>query len=111
MSYICMKLTFHPKSLVSIAIPIISCAFLLDSNGQPKTRDSNQEVNRDSMISIKFGSPIPLKVQSNPVEWKGNKFSLVKLGSLRFNLERDTGRLTAEAEAGVTTFDNVDYDI
>jgi hypothetical protein len=63
-----------------------------------------------NLVPLKFGSSVPLAVQSAGVAWKGYTFHLVRLNSIRFDLDK-SDRLTAEIQAGVTEFDNVDYDI
>ena len=59
---------------------------------------------------LKLGASIPLSVQSAGVTWKGDTFHLVHLGSIKFDLDK-SDRLKADIQAGVTEFDNVDYDI
>ena len=60
---------------------------------------------------LKFeGIESRFSVQSAGVTWKGNTFHLVHLGSIRFDLDK-SDRLKADIQAGVTEFDNVDYDI
>jgi hypothetical protein len=63
-----------------------------------------------NIAPLRFGASIPLSVQSAGVTWKGNTFHLVHLGSIRFDLDK-SDRLKADIQAGVTEFDNVDYDI
>jgi hypothetical protein len=63
-----------------------------------------------NLIPLKLESSIPLAVRSAGVEWKGNTFHLVQLGSIRFDLDK-SDRLTSEIQAGVMGFDDVDYDI
>ena len=63
-----------------------------------------------NIFPLKLGSSIPLAVQSPGVVWKGNTFQLVRLGSITFDLDK-SACLKADIQAGVTEFDNVDYDI
>jgi len=63
-----------------------------------------------NLFPLKLGSPIPLAIQSPGVAWKGNTFQLVRLGSIRFDLDKNDC-LKADIQAGVTSFDDVDYDI
>jgi uncharacterized protein (TIGR03067 family) len=63
-----------------------------------------------NIVPLKLGASIPLSVQSAGVTWKGNTFHLVRLGSIRFDLDK-SHRLKADIQAGVTEFDNVGYDI
>jgi len=63
-----------------------------------------------NLVPLKLGSSIPLAVQSPGVAWKGNTFQLVRLGSITFDLDKNDS-LKADIQAGVTEFDNVDYDV
>ena len=63
-----------------------------------------------NLFPLKLGSPIPLAIQSPGVAWKGNTFQLVRLGSIRFDLDKSDS-LKADIQAGLTEFDNVDYDV
>jgi hypothetical protein len=58
-----------------------------------------------------LGRSIPLAVQSSGVEWHGNTYHLVSLGSIQFKLDKQTNRLTADIRAGIAGFDDVDYDV
>ena len=62
------------------------------------------------IVPLTLGASIPLSVQSAGVTWKGNTFQLVRLGSIKFDLDK-SDLLKADIQAGVTEFDNVDYDI
>jgi hypothetical protein len=62
-------------------------------------------------IPLKLGRSIPLGIQSSGVEWRGNTYHLVGLGSIQFELDKQTSRLKADVKAGVTAFDDVDYDV
>jgi len=63
-----------------------------------------------NIVPLKLGASIPLPVQSAGVTWRGNTYHLVCLGSIKFDLDK-SDRLKADIQAGVTEFDNVDYDI
>ena len=63
-----------------------------------------------NLVPLKLGATIPLAVRSAGVEWKGNTYHMVGLGSIKFDLDK-SDRLTAEIQGGVMGFDNVDYDI
>jgi hypothetical protein len=63
-----------------------------------------------NLVPLKLGSPIPLAIQSPGVAWKGNTFHLVGLGSITFDLDKNAC-LKADIQAGLTSFDDVDYDI
>jgi hypothetical protein len=63
-----------------------------------------------NLVPLKLGSSIPLAVRSAGVAWKGNTVHLVRLGSITFDLDKNDC-LKADIQAGVTEFDNVDYDI
>jgi hypothetical protein len=62
-------------------------------------------------IPFNLGRPISLAVQSAGVEWRGNTYHLVGLGSIQFELDKQTSHLKADIKAGITGFDNVDYDV
>lgn len=57
------------------------------------------------------GKPIEIDVRSTGVTWNGGIFHLVRLGHIEFSLDRHAGTLTAEARGGITTFDEVNYDV
>jgi hypothetical protein len=78
-----------------------------ESQDNPKT----EAVTAFRVIPFELERSIPLSVQSPAVEWKGNTFHLVKLGTIQFELDPKNSQLIAVINAGVTTFDNVDYDI
>ncbi len=107
-----MKTLFRARrrSLVILLGIGISLA-LVGTQGRPQNQKTIQSSNVEHLISLQLGKPVALNIQSEGVEWKGYAYHLVKLGSIRFNLDEKTERLTAEIQAGVTTFDNVDYDI
>jgi hypothetical protein len=63
-----------------------------------------------NLIPVKLGSSIPLAVQSAGVVWRGYTCHLVRLGSIKFELDNNNS-LKADIQAGVTMFDDVDYDI
>jgi hypothetical protein len=63
-----------------------------------------------NLVPLRLGSSIPLAVQSAGVAWKGSTFHLVRLGSITFDLDQNDC-LKADIQAGLTGFDNVDYDI
>src|SRR5689334_20449421 len=102
-----MNLIFR-ISLLSIALVGIC---LISSNGQPQSQKSEQPASGDHLIPLKFGTSIPLSIQSDGVEWKGHVYHLLGLGSIEFALEKGSDHLTAVIKAGTTSFDDVDYDI
>ena len=63
-----------------------------------------------NIFPLKLGSSIPLAVQSPGVAWKSNTFHLVRLNSIRFDLDKNAS-LKADIQAGLTEFDDVDYDV
>jgi len=63
-----------------------------------------------NLLPLKLGSPIPLAVRSASVAWRGDTYHLVHLGSIRFDLDKNAC-LKADIQAGLTEFDDVDYDI
>jgi hypothetical protein len=101
-------LNLNPAKLTVLAAGILS---LLPWRliAQPSSNAPPTDV-VTNLIRLKQGSSIPLAVQSAGVEWKGDTFHLVQLGSIRFDLDK-SDRLTAEIQGGVTMFDDVDYDI
>ena len=78
------------------------------------TNDTEQtahpEVAVPKIVPLKLGSKIPLSVQSSGVVWKGYTNHLVRLGWIKFELDK-SDRLKADILTQTTTFDNVDYDI
>jgi hypothetical protein len=62
-------------------------------------------------IPLRIGPSIPLAVRSNGVEWRGDTYHIVSLSSIRFDLDKPTGRLKAEIKAAVMQFNNMDYDV
>ena len=63
-----------------------------------------------NVVPLKLGSSIPLSVQSAGVTWKGGTYQVVRLCTIKFDLDKND-RLTADIQAGLTGFDNADYDI
>jgi len=102
-----MKLNFGVPTL---CIALVSVC-LITSNGQPQNQKAVQPGKEDRLIRLKFGTSIPLSIQSDGVEWKGNVYHLLGLGSIQFALEKGSDHLTANIKAGTTSFDDVDYDI
>ncbi len=62
-------------------------------------------------LPLDFSQTNSISLQSTPVPWRGNDYHLLQFGKINFDLDRDTGHLTAELRGGATSFDNVDYDI
>src|SRR4051794_5043016 len=107
-----MKSILHAKRM-PLAV-VLGAAFgivLVTSQGQPKNQRTTESSRPNNLISLQFESSIPLTIQSDGVEWKGFSYHLVSLGSVRFHLDEKTEHLSAEIQAGVTTFDEVDYNI
>jgi hypothetical protein len=88
---------------------VLICVVFAAFNGEPQNQKLSEK--DDPRIPLQFGGWIPISIQSDGVEWKGYVYHLVTLGSIRFVLEPKTDRLSAEIQAGLTTFDDVDYDI
>jgi hypothetical protein len=80
---------------------------LLTAQPSPDARPTGIGTN---MLPLRMEALIPLSVQSAGVAWKGNTFQLVRLGSIKFELDTNDS-LKADIQAGVTGFDNVDYDV
>lgn len=76
----------------------------------PGEREDTPPIAVTNLIPWKLGSSIPLAVQSAGVAWRGDTYHLVRLGSITFDLDKNAC-LKADIQAGVTEFDNIDYDI
>lgn len=59
---------------------------------------------------FRIDKPLPLRVSSAPVHWKGTDYVLVQIGEASFH-KSPLGRVTALLTAGVLTFDNVEYEV
>jgi hypothetical protein len=94
-------------AISSLAVgSLIIAAPTPSENGMKK-----QGASARSALPLRFGRSIPLAIQSSGVEWRGNTYHLVGLGSIQFELDKQTGRLKADVKTGVTSFDDVDYDV
>lgn len=60
--------------------------------------------------AFRIDKPLPLRVSSAPVSWKGTDYVLVRIGEASFH-KSPLGRVTALLSAGVLTFDNVEYEV
>lgn len=69
------------------------------------------DAERPRNLPFSTGRPIKIDVRSPGVTWNGSTFHLVSLGRAEFSLDRDSGALSAEVRGGVTTFDEVRYDV
>ncbi|GEM_PF-5255552 len=100
-----MKMFNPPRIATQLALVLflLSLALVFGS----RTRAAENSPSR--ALPLEFDRSIPLSLQSAPVQWHGSAYHLLQLGSIRFTLDRETGRLTAEVKGGVTSFDNVDY--
>jgi hypothetical protein len=101
------------KSIAAIvAITSLAVGSLIIAAPAPSENGmKQQEASARSALPLRFGRSIPLAIQSSGVVWRGNTYHLVGLGSIQFDLDKQTSRLKAEIKAGVTSFDNVDYDV
>lgn len=72
---------------------------------------AEDESQRTRNAPFATGRPIEINVRSPGVTWNGGTFHLVSLGRIEFSLDRDSGALSAEVRGGVTTFDDVRYDV
>jgi hypothetical protein len=106
-----MKPKFRGWQAIVLSIILVCCALPTGSIGQPQNEKSGQGANSNNLVVLRFGTAIPVTVQSEGVEWKGFTYHLVELGSVQFNLDKKTAHLTAEIRAGLTSFDDVDYDV
>jgi hypothetical protein len=65
---------------------------------------------RARMFPISLGEPAVIDVKSQGVEWRGNTYHLLRFGKARFRLDAE-GRLLGTLTGGVTTFDDVPYEV
>lgn len=79
--------------------------------GEPPAPPQPPAAPTNGPVPFEFGKPVPLNLSSSGVEWKGHTYQLLRLNSARFDLDRQTGLLKAEVKAGVTSFDDVEYDV
>ncbi|HTI73038.1 MAG TPA: hypothetical protein VMF06_23895 [Candidatus Limnocylindria bacterium] len=96
---------------LGIGVATIGSLIVVAASALPQKKAPDQTMARTRIVPMQFERPIPLKVQSPGVEWRGQTYHLVSLGSIQFELDQKTGHLQAAARAGITTFDKVDYDI
>jgi len=82
----------------------------LATSGHAASPTKSAAVAVTNTTPLELETSIPLTIQSPGVPWKGYTYHLVQLGSIKFKLENGDS-LKAEIQAGVTTFDKVDYDI
>jgi hypothetical protein len=101
----------HIPHAVIIIIVFVCCAVVVVSKGQPENEKPGPSAKSDKLISLQFETPIPVTVESDGIEWKGYSYHLVRLGSIRFGIDKNNEHLTAEIQAGITSFDDIDYDI
>lgn len=94
---------------ISVLFALALCSFpAVAANAPEQTKPPDVAV--PNLVPLKLGTSIPLAVQSAGVAWKGYAFHLVSLGSIRFDLDKNDC-LKADIQAGLTEFDDVDYDI
>ena len=102
------------KSVFAIAVLgslAIGSGFVVAAPEPPPNRAVKQEASPGPTIPLRLGRSIPLAIQSSGVEWRGNTYHLLSLGSIQFDLDKQTSRLKADIQAGIAGFDNVDYDV
>jgi hypothetical protein len=97
-------------TLVAVAA-IASLTLVFAALGQPKSKSTSVETPSASSLPLELDRKIPLSVNSHGVEWRSNTYHLVGLSSIQFTLDKPTGHLQGEIQAGLTTFDDVNYDI
>ena len=102
-----MKIT---RLLAAFVLSVLAVGGLLGLAANEPEQTERRPVAVMNLVPLKLGSPIPLAIQSPGVAWKGNTFHLVRLGSITFDLDKNDS-LKADIQAGVTSFDDVDYDI
>ena len=86
-------------------------ALVFTAQGQSKGKSQKADASRAGLLPLELGRKIPLNTESHPVQWRTNTYHLVRLGSIQFELDKDSSRLQAQIQASTTSFDNVDYDI
>ena len=89
----------------------IGSGFVVAAPEPPPNGTKKQEASPGPTIPLKLGRSIPLAIQSAGVEWRGNTYHLLSLGSIQFELDKPSSRLKADIKAGIAGFDNVDYDV
>jgi hypothetical protein len=97
--------------VVAISSLAIGSGFMIAAPVPPQNETKKHEAAPAAAIPLKLGRSVPLRIQSSGVEWGGSTFHLVSLGSIQFALDKQTSRLKADIKAGVTEFDDVDYDV
>ena len=111
MSYLEMRpamKTGNPLA-VSVLLALTLCSLPgVAADAPEQTKPTEAAV--PNLVPLKLGTSIPLAVQSAGVAWKGYTFHLVSLGSIRFDLDKNDC-LKADIQAGLTEFDDVDYDV
>ena len=91
-------------------VPVLGSLLVITAYSQPRKQLKDQGAAPARTFRFELGQRISLAAQSSGVEWKSNTFHLVTLGSIQFELDQ-TNRLTGDIRAGVTAFDNIQYDI
>jgi hypothetical protein len=104
-----MKRKIKLASVAAVAMASLGLVFV--ALGQPKPKPANAETPTSRPLPLELDQRIPLAVDSHAVEWRSNTYHLVRLSSIQFTLDKPTGHLQAEVQAGVTSFDDVNYDI
>ena len=94
-----------------IGLLLVGGGLSLVAPATPQKEATKPEASPCRAIPFKLERSIPLAIQSSGVEWRGNTYHLLSLGSIRFDLDKQTSRLKAEIRAGVASFDDVDYDV
>ena len=106
-----MRQTTKSKRLpATSALSAVAIISLLSMAADTPEQTKHREATPASALHLTFGVSIPLAVQSAGVEWNGTIYHLVKLDSIRFDLD-STDHLKAYIQAEVTTFDDVNYDV
>lgn len=99
------------KFMFLTAVSMVSIVLVCTAPGQSKSKPQSAGASSARLRPLELGRKIPLNTESHPVQWKTNTYHLVKLGSVQFELDKDSSHLQAEIQASTTSFDNVDYDI
>jgi hypothetical protein len=79
--------------------------------GQATGKLSQPETLSVAAWPLAWGQPLPVKVQSHEVRWRGAAYRLVEVTSAQFNLDAVTSQLQADLKVAITSFDQVTYEI
>ena len=99
------------KFFFSVAAILVCAAMVLTAQSQSKNKPQTADAPRGAFLPLELDKKLPLTLESSPVEWKNYTYHLVRLGSIQFALDKESGHLKAEIQGSTTSFDNVNYDV